>query len=172
MGILAHQTAGNLKKIRLLAFLLFALTVWMVKEPLSKHYGFYIAIGDCLPHKVYFFNKKQTIGNLKKGDIVAGYAIHMEPELPDGETIVKMVAGVAGDIVEIQNGIVKINGRYLDTVFYGVKKEGVPKTHWDTTYTINEGELFLYGTGEKSYDSRYWGVFPKSRIIGVVRPIF
>ena len=96
----------------------------------------------------------------------------MEPELPDGETIVKMVAGVAGDIVEIQNGIVKINGRYLDTVFYGVKKKSVPKTHWDTTYTINEGELFLYGTGEKSYDSRYWGVFPKSRIIGVVRPIF
>ena len=60
VGILAHQIAGNLKKIRLLAFLLFVLTVWMVKEPLSKHYGFYIAIGDCLPHKVYFFNKNKT----------------------------------------------------------------------------------------------------------------
>ena len=174
-------STGNLKKIKqrlikqkwvLLGFILLTALIYIGKEPLGERYNIIFARSDCLPYKAYFFDKTKPIGTLKTGDIIIGKSVKMAPVLKDGETITKMVKGLPGDTVEIKNGIIRINGQYLDTVFYGAEKQRLPKTHWDTKYTLKDGELFVYGTAENSYDSRYWGTYPQDNVLGIVRPLF
>ena len=173
--------SGSLNKIKrriirqkwvLIALLIFAVLLNIIKEPISQRYGIYLALSDCLPYKVYFFDKQQKINKLKVGDIIAGRAVKMEPVLKDGETIAKMVIGVPGDKVEIKDGKLTINGHYWANTDYATQKHGKSKNHYDTSYTIKDGELFLYGTAQNSYDSRYWGTYPQDNVYGIVRPLF
>ena len=159
------------KRWQFLALLVFAITMLLLRHILPQHFGIYYGRSTCLPYKVYVWKKSNGL-NAKRDDFIVGLATKMQPHLADGERIGKQVKGIAGDTVEIKNGIVKINGEYLTTVEYGAKKYNLPITHWDTVYTLQQGELFLYGTSENSYDSRYWGTFPQERVLGIIQPVF
>lgn len=159
------------KRWQLLALLLFTITMLLLRHILPQHFGIYYGRSTCLPYKVYVWKKSNGL-NVKRDDYIVGLATKMQPLLADGERIGKQVKGIAGDTVEIKNGIVKINGEFLTTVEYGAKKYKLPNTHWDTAYTLQQGELFLYGTSENSYDSRYWGTFPQERVLGIIQPVF
>ena len=160
------------KRWGLTALLFFLVCVLMITQVvLPNYFLLYFDQTGCLPQRFYFWHKSDTI-DIKRDDIILGKSIKMQPLLADGERIGKQVKGIAGDTVEIKNGIVKINGEYLTTVEYGAKKYNLPITHWDTVYTLQQGELFLYGTSENSYDSRYWGTFPQERVLGIIQPVF
>ncbi|MBO7082200.1 MAG: S26 family signal peptidase [Neisseriaceae bacterium] len=170
--------SGNLKqrfyqkRWSLFALAVFVMALLLVTQNvLPNYFAVYYDQTGCLSHRFYFWHKwqKQTI---ERGDTIFGKAVHMQPFVADGETIGKQVIGIAGDTVEIKNGIVKINGKQIGDVVYGAKRLKLPITHWDKVYTLKHGELFLYGTSKKSYDSRYWGVYQESHVYGIVRPIF
>ena len=178
---MCNKLSGSLNKIKrrivrqkwvLLALFIFAVFLNIIKEPISQYYGIYFAFSDCLPYRVYLFDKKQKIDKLKVGDIIAGRAVRMEPVLKDGKTIGKMVIGLPGDKVEIKDGKLTINGYYWANTDYATQKHGKSPKHYDTSYTIPDGELFLYGTAKNSYDSRYWGTYPQDNVYGIVRPLF
>ena len=165
------EKAGNLKA-KFLALLLFAVMLFAARHYLPQYGVIYYSKTDCLQWNWFFWNKTKSLDKLKRGDIIVGRAVKMQPFLADGETIGKQVMGVAGDTVIIQNGVLSINGQVLGTTNYGAKRLNKPKNYWDTQYTLKDGELFLYGTAQNSYDSRYWGAYPKDAVMGIIQPIF
>ncbi|WP_252187695.1 signal peptidase I [Anaeromonas frigoriresistens] len=91
------------------------------------------------------------IGEPKKGDIVVLEA----PDDPDKDYI-KRVIGTEGDLVEIKEGIVYVNGNPVKENYI----EGDIYTHNDLKIKVPEEEVFLLGDNRvegASKDSRYFG---------------
>ena len=112
------------KRWQLLVLLVFTITMLLLRHILPQHFGIYYGRSTCLPYKVYVWKKSNGL-NAKRDDFIVGLATKMQPLLADGERIGKQVKGIAGDTVEIKNGIVKINGKYLTTVEYGAKNRAL-----------------------------------------------
>jgi len=96
----------------------------------------------------------------------------MQPIAKDGLPVGKMVMGVAGDKVRIENGQLFINDKYLSSLKYGSDRLGKPINFWDKEYIIPEGKIFVFGTEKKSWDSRYWGLYDISGIRANIQPLF
>lgn len=93
---------------------------------------------------------------------------------PDGaEPVLKPVAAVAGDTVEISAASVSVNGvlvvpAALSRDSAGRKLEAVPPG----TYAVPEGAVWLLsGYNPRSWDSRYWGAVPTSGVRGDAEPL-
>ena len=88
-----------------------------------------------------------------------------------GELLVKKVAGVAGDLVTIQNQDIYLNQQYLLTA----KTESKAKRQLQTIQevVIPAGKFFVYTPHPDSYDSRYAeiGLIDESNICGIAYPI-
>lgn len=80
--------------------------------------------------------------------------------------VLKMVAGVAGDRLQIHGGHVTVNGR---DVAQGLALAGLydkTPSQFDRDETIPAGKLFVIGTHPHSDDSRYWGYLNASDVAG------
>jgi conjugal transfer pilin signal peptidase TrbI len=116
----------------------------------------------CLPWGFYtgFYGSDGA----KRGDLLAFRAKSLPP-LSDGSIVIKVAAGQAGDVVEIKEGVLTINGRVIGDLRYGARRLNKPITAWDKRYTIGEGEFFMLGSEYRSYDSRYFGVIKGEHIV-------
>ena len=75
-------------------------------------------------------------------------------KFPDDEKIlyIKRVIGLPGDMVEIHDGAVYLNGQVLDEPYITMETEGN-----FGPYTVPEGHYFMLGDNRNnSADSRYW----------------
>jgi signal peptidase I len=107
-----------------------------------------------------------AFSDYKRGDVIvfeppAGYK-------EDGQDIpfIKRVIGVAGDLVEVKNDSVWVNGVKLDEPYI---YEGQPTTPLNTqsSWRIPKDHLFVMGDHrEASQDSRVFGPIAKSTVIG------
>ncbi len=91
---------------------------------------------------------------------------------PDQGKWIKRVIGLPGEVIDIQDGNIYINGEYLDESAY-LTEEGIstlnPILETIVTYpfTIPNGCYFLLGDNRmESYDCRYIGPIPEEQIIG------
>lgn len=85
----------------------------------------------------------------------------------DEEEYVKRVIGVPGDIIDIDEGQVFVNGAKLIETYLekGITTENTGGMNFP--YTVKEGEYFVLGDNRgNSADSRYWGTVPEENIIG------
>ncbi len=124
-----------------------------------------IEIGDrILSERIsYHFNEPA------KGDIVT-FASPTE----EGVTLVKRVIATAGDVVDIANGNLYINGE-LQNESYTLGKptyelaSGSNGKKISYPYAVPEGEVWVMGDNRtNSSDSRYFGSVPTSSITGRV----
>lgn len=110
-----------------------------------------------------FTNKiAYIIGEPNRGDIVVLKA----PDEPDKDYI-KRVIGIAGDTIEIKDGIVYINGEMLDEEY--VEEGTYTYTYDESSWEINEGYVFVLGDNRNkgaSKDSRYLGLISIDDIKG------
>lgn len=95
---------------------------------------------------------------------------------PDGEKWIKRVIGLPGEIIDIRDGNIYINGKVLDESAY-LNETGISglnpvlETVVAYPYTIPKDHYFLLGDNRlESKDCRYFGAVPDSDISG--RAIF
>lgn len=81
---------------------------------------------------------------------------------------VKRVIGIPGDVVEIRDGVVFVNGEALDEPYLtGRDKSNMGRL------VVGEDEYFVLGDNRRgSNDSRNWGTVPEENILGKVWIIY
>jgi signal peptidase I len=104
-----------------------------------------------------------------RGDIIV-FTPPDNIESPGGKPFIKRVIGVAGDVVELRDGKVYVNGTALDEPYvYSVDGEAQATGPLNGTsqWTIGPGELFVMGDHRaQSSDSRFFGPIQVSSVIG------
>ena len=79
------------------------------------------------------------------------------------ELIIKRVIGLPGEKVEYRNHQLYINGKAIEDPYGSSRTE-------DFDVVVPKGEYFVMGDNRKnSMDSRYFGSFPKKKILGKTR---
>ena len=137
---------------------------------LVGYLAIYIAVGyapkfdliinrtESLPQTLFF--SRPVSRDIHKGDYI--YFTRSECPVP----VLKKVAGVSGDIIEVVDGRVFISGEDrgpISSRLFPIKSQVIPK-----------GSLFLWGSHKESYDSRYadFGLVSIDKIEGIAWPIF
>jgi signal peptidase I len=96
------------------------------------------------------------LGNPHRGDIIV---FHF-PRNP-AEEYIKRIIGLPGDVIEVMNGTVYINGQPLDESYLDVKVNYTGK--WE----VPQGHLFVLGDNRNnSSDSHDWGTVPMNYVVG------
>ena len=103
----------------------------------------------------------RLVKNYKRGDVVS-------VKMPSGEYMVKRIIAVAGDTVDIKDGIVYVNSEAEDPNLraYGQQTEAQSDA---VSYPIHldEGEIFVMGDNrEVSIDSRTYGPMSATQMRG------
>lgn len=109
-----------------------------------------------------FINKfvyKYGIGDVQRGDMVV-FWFPVDPT----KSYIKRVIGLPGDVIEVDNGTVFVNGKAL-------QEDYVPDEYRDrmsmSPYTVGPDEYFVLGDHRSSSnDSRSWGAVPRHYIYG------
>ena len=111
--------------------------------------------------------------DIRRGDII----VFRYPLQPDTD-FVKRVIGMPGDVVEVRDKKVAVNGKQLDEPYvihddpqtYPLQP-ALPEPYRSRDqfgpYTVPAGQYFAMGDNrDRSSDSRYWGTVPRSMIKG------
>lgn len=91
---------------------------------------------------------------------------------PDGKPWIKRVVGMPGEVIDIREGNIYINGIYFDESTYlsGQGFSGLDPTQETVVafpYQVPEGHYFLLGDNRlESRDCRYVGAIPADEITG------
>jgi signal peptidase I len=102
-----------------------------------------------LVHKLAY-----RLGEIQHGDVVV---FHFSPE----EDYIKRVIGLPGDHVEIQDGLVSVNGYALRETY--IHAPPLYAGAWD----VPAGKVFVLGDNRnQSSDSHTWGFVPIENIVG------
>ena len=95
-----------------------------------------------------------------RGDIV----VFWFPEDPS-KSYIKRVIGLPGDMVEVHDGRVRVNGRDLDEAYLD-QQLNMSHSSKPPTY-VKPGYYFVMGDNrDNSSDSRIWGLVPKKYVYG------
>src|SRR5213593_5118686 len=111
-------------------------------------------------NKLVYYDDYRWAPKIYRGDIV----VFWFPEDPS-KSYIKRVIGLPGDMVEVHDGRVRVNGRDLDETYLdpqlNMSHASKPPTY------VKPGYYFVMGDNrDNSSDSRIWGLVPKKYIYG------
>ena len=119
----------------------------------------YVLVDKLTPH----------FGPYNRGDIVVFNPPTSWTQQPDGTPYIKRVIGVGGDVIEINDGAVTVNGTKLNEPYLFASAGAAEPTvaSGQERWVVPTGDLFVMGDHrEKSADSRAFGTIPVSAVIG------
>ena len=96
----------------------------------------------------------------------------LAPAFADGTLLVKRLAGLPGDLVEISTAGVHVNGRLVAAGLALAGQLGHAPTDFQRSYRVPEGRFLALGTHEQSLDGRYYGPVPDAQIRGSASVLF
>lgn len=95
-------------------------------------------------------------GTPKHGDVIV---FHFNGD--DKEDYIKRVIGLPGDLVEIQSGVVRVNGQALTEPYI------MEMPTYNGTWEVPEDQLFVLGDNRNhSSDSHQWGTVKMEWVVG------
>jgi len=109
---------------------------------------------------VYYKIQSVSWGHLERGDIV----VFWFPKEPD-KSYVKRIIGLPGEMVEVRNGKVIVDGQELQEDYLDLEHNQSLPTF--PAKKVDEHHYFVMGDNrDNSSDSRYWGLVPEKYIYG------
>jgi len=113
--------------------------------------------------EMLFVNKlAYRLGKVERGDIVT-FHYPLDPSL----SFIKRAIGLPGDVVEVGNGQVRVNGVVLDEPYI------VTPPDYNGTWTVPPESLFVLGDNRvDSADSHVWGYVPFANLVGKVLMVY
>ncbi|MDR2819478.1 MAG: conjugative transfer signal peptidase TraF [Desulfovibrio sp.] len=144
--------------------------------------GFRINVTASMPPGIYriFFDETPKRGGYvsfcpdEDAAAVALNAGYLQPGscMSGVRPLLKILVGVAGDTLRIAPEGVYINEALLpESAVLTKDKNGVALAHKAPEGSIPDGQAFLLANHQGSYDSRYFGFVPASRLMKVV-PVY
>ncbi|MBU1664154.1 MAG: S26 family signal peptidase [Gammaproteobacteria bacterium] len=126
----------------------------------------------CLPWRAYLIHMRPP-ARIRHGQILGFYPHgRMGPSFDaPGLMVYKMVAGVPGDELLVENDKAYVNGRYLGPLDL-IHRLGKPSGYYDRHQIVPNGQYLLVGTLPRTYDGRYWGFVPAGEIIAELAPLW
>jgi len=116
---------------------------------------------------IYYFTKP------KRGDIIIFKTKGIKGIDPEKKRFVKRLAGLPGEIVEIKEGHLFVNGKVVTEpeIFKKIRYVGdlIDAKYGTTGHPVKVPENCYYVLGDNSLssnDSRYWGFVPAKNVIG------
>jgi signal peptidase I len=111
-------------------------------------------------NKLVYYDDYRWAPKIYRGDIV----VFWFPEDPS-KSYIKRVIGLPGDMVEVHDGRVRVNGRDLDETYLDPQLN-MSHASKPATY-VKPGYYFVMGDNrDNSSDSRIWGLVPKKYVYG------
>jgi signal peptidase I len=129
----------------------------IVNETISMAKGVYMRSGD---------PKDASLGDIIAMPMTESARAYLGEELgyPKNIYLVKRVAGVTGDVMCRQDGIVTIGERTVQAKRHDTKGNLLP--FWKGCYTLLPDQVFVLGDHPNSFDSRYFGPVMRNRLTG------
>lgn len=125
----------------------------------------------CFPdHKYFFVDMKYKSPEVDQ--IIAYKAKGLEPYFRDGTMMAKIVSGMPGDHLIINDDGVFINGQLKAKGFAQISRLNKPLKSLFKDEIIPDDHYFLLAPAPESYDGRYWGYINKDQIVGKAFPFF
>jgi conjugal transfer pilin signal peptidase TrbI len=129
------------------------------------HIGYDDQDRQCLPsHRWFLIDRHDRV--VTRGAIVAFAARGLGPYFHDGQTIVKRVAGVPGDRIQVGPESVRINGIKASEGLALARTLKRSPSDFLRDDRVPPGNLWMMGATADSFDSRYWGFLPERQVIG------
>lgn len=157
------------------------LILWMAGSAFAGRYriGIDEQLSKCLPGYTFFLVDLKD-QSLERGGIYAFEARGMSPIYEDGTQMVKVLAGLPGDTVEIgpsetEWGVmptVQVNGEHVGFGLDLAHRLEQPEEKFYGKSVLQEGNYWFMGKSPVSFDSRYWGTVADEQIIGRTYPLF
>lgn len=149
-----------------------ALTLGMVvaAEAVTARYvvGFDPQVQRCLPdtHAVVIDKTRHDLSDFRRGDLVAFRAHNMAPLFAENTTMVKVVAGLPGDVVSVAPDRTTVNGEAVGEGLDLAASLGLAPADFVRSVTVPAGALWVMGRTRDSFDSRYTGFMRAELIVG------
>ena len=127
-----------------------------------------IAIGDrVFSEKISYYSRTPEVGEI----------ITFNDPLKEEQTLIKRVVAVGGDVVDLRDGAVYVNGEKRDEPFTDGKESWpltpAPGVEVNFPYTVPNGYLWVMGDNRtNSADSRYFGAIPVSSVSGHANVVY
>jgi len=128
-------------------------------------------ISRCLPDtRVVLIDRWDR--SVERGQLVAFAASGLAPYFKNGTTMVKVIDGVSGDRIAVNEAAVTVNGARVGEGLALARTLGRPAGDFVRDLVVSPGSIWVMGRTIDSYDSRYWGELPAAQIIGRAYRLF
>lgn len=150
---------------------IFAAAVFVLAGEIASGWriGKDMTVETCLPYRFYLIKLGKPVP--ERGELVAFKTSGQQP-FADDLVFTKIVLGVPGDQVVVTPKGAQVAGKFLpftERALKGIKRTGESLAR---SYTLGEGEYFMYATNPNAFDSRYYGPVTASKLIGESTPIW
>ncbi len=156
-GRLLQETVEMLKTIVLAAILALIIRSHIVEAyqiPSSSMVPT-LKIGDRLIVNKFIYQFKEP----KNFDIVV---FQPPPEVSDDKIFIKRLIGLPGDIVEVRNSKLYLNGKLINESYLNG-----PMNYTMPPIRVPKDKLFVMGDNRnRSFDSHLWGMLPERNLLG------
>jgi len=150
----------------LFAFLAAILITSIARPTLVREYSMYPTI---TPYSYIIVTKIPYLFSMPSYNDIIVFNSNIVTEHNEGRRLVKRVIGIGGDVIEIRDGNVYLNGELLEEDY--IDKDSYTHVYDDESiWEVPEGSIFVLGDNRSegaSKDSRYFGCISVKTIKGI-----